>query len=80
MMSILQELLRLNEHYPEGGDDSTAGWYIVRDKDDEIGAGPFDSKQAAKAKTKFLQWYDEDKYYIEHGWVDEDDKFHVTGT
>lgn len=73
-MSILQELMSLREHYPEG--EHTAGWYIVRAEDDKIGDGPYDTKAEARSASKTKQWYDENKYDFVHGYVDEDDKFH----
>lgn len=74
-MSLLQELMALREHYPDGGESETAGWYIVRNEDDKIGAGPFDSKAEARSASKSKQWYKENEYDFVRGYVDEDDKF-----
>lgn len=47
-------------------------WYIVRDKDDAIACGPYDSKRAAEADTRSKKWYIDspNKYYIDFGRVD----------
>lgn len=63
----------------------TLKWYIVRDKDDAIASGPYDSKKAADADTKYKMWYINapDKYYIDFGRVDSGfdyDKFIPAGT
>lgn len=54
-------------------DDMTVkSWYIVRDADDAIAGGPYDSKKEAVADSKYKQWYvkSPNEYYIEFGLID----------
>lgn len=52
------------------------GWYILKsDGSDKVGAGPYETRQAARSDAKYKQWYSEQKYDFAYGCLDIDDKF-----
>lgn len=83
------KLQELHEGLISSEDDDTTmkHWYIVREKDDAVAGGPYDSKKEAQADTKYKQWYTKapNDFYIEFGSIDAEfdggyDKFKPSGT
>lgn len=63
--------------------EDTIGYWIVLEKNDKVAWGPFDTLSRANDALKNHKGYAthgvpvEKIVYIEHGWADEDDNFHM---
>ena len=79
-VSSLEQLKPLQEADEHTGRNAAAdameyAWYIVRVKDDKIGAGPYDTRMQAHNATERFQWYNGSDYDVSFGSVDDDDNF-----
>lgn len=62
---------------PDAAEESI-GWYMVRERDDRIGAGPYKSYREAVSESKHKEWFKttgSNPFYIEHGYVNDVDTF-----
>jgi len=77
-MMIVKNIKEADEHTGRNAaaDEMEYAWYIVRVKDDAVGAGPFSTLPQARSASERYQWYNENDYSIDFGACDDDNNFH----